>query len=212
MEKIRNRYVLLICIIGLTSILVNFISYDTYYKAEAGIQAIENIPLEIGSWRGRDIPLENRVYEILETKSIIHRVYNSNGWDVFLSIVHYPETKVDFHTPESCLGGKGIRIRKSYKDISLGSGDVRVRIRVNELMVEEEGKHSLVYYFYKAGKYVGQSYIRLRLSLALNRFSRNLKSGSLIRVSTPVVDDLETASDALKGIIAELYPFVIDYL
>ena len=70
-----------------------------------------------------------------------------------------------------------------------------------------------VHYFYKAGDFVGQSYIKLRLNLALNKYGRKEKSGSLIRVSTPVFrEDYKSASIMLTSFIGDLYPYLSKYL
>lgn len=196
------------------SVAVNFLSYNTYYKADAGIQAIQNIPLEMGKWHGKDIPLDNQTYEILETKSIIHRVYKSeSGRKVFLSIVYYPETKVDFHAPEACLGGKGIVIKKTKKAVLFSTDNKNIKINLNQLIRRQGNGDGMVYYFYKAGKFIGESYIKLRLNLALNKFFNNTKSGALIRFSTPVIsENTRDASSTLKDFLIELYPHLIRFL
>ena len=130
-----------------------------------------------------------------------------------LSIVYYPETKVDFHTPESCLGGRGIEIKKSVKSITVMSGGQEVKIDLNQLIWQGEGKQRMVYYFYKAGQFLGQSYIKLRVNLALNKFRNTEKSGSLIRISTAIPSlNIQEASDNLCDFIVVLYPFLIEYL
>ena len=105
MEKLRSRYIVLIAILLLTSVIVNYLSYDTFNKAETASLTIGKIPLNLGKWKGIDIPLDERIYDILETRAIINRSYFYNGSSVFLSVVYYPETKVGFHGPEECLGG-----------------------------------------------------------------------------------------------------------
>ena len=40
MKNMQNRYLIVIAIMLLASVLVHFLSYDTYYEAEAGIRAI----------------------------------------------------------------------------------------------------------------------------------------------------------------------------
>jgi len=71
MGKLRNRYIIFIAILFLASIIVNYLTYDTFYEAEAALRNIEKIPLKIGKWQGTDIPLQQIVYDILETKAII---------------------------------------------------------------------------------------------------------------------------------------------
>ena len=214
MENMQNRYLIVIAIMFFASVFVHFLSYDTYYEAEAGIRAIKNIPLEFGQWQGKDIPLDEQIYEILETRSIITRAYRGkNGQEVLLSIVYYPETKVDFHAPESCLAGRGIQISKSDQTITVTPTEKKVTINLNRLIRQQAGSDELIYYFYKAGDFLGKNYIKLRLNLALNKFSRKEKNGSLIRVSTPVFgEDYKSASNMLTRFIEDLYPYLIKYL
>jgi EpsI family protein len=210
MKKFRNRYFTLVLILTVNSVLINFLSYDKYNDAQAGIQAIEKIPQNIGKWRGYDIPVEDLIFEILETKSIIHRNYVSNKSNVFLSLVYYPQTKVDFHAPESCLAGQGVNISKSVNDIFINEGGQRIKIIVNRLIRQNNDTDELLYYFYKAGDFIGPSYIKLRLALAMNKLSTKEKSGSLIRVSTPIEsNNVEYAQAILKEFIEALYPFII---
>jgi hypothetical protein len=54
MENMQNRYLIVIAIMLFASVFVHFLSYDTYFKAEAGIRAIKNIPLEFGQWQGME--------------------------------------------------------------------------------------------------------------------------------------------------------------
>ena len=214
MENMQNRYLIVVAIMILTSVFVNFLSYDTYYEAEAGIRAIKNIPLEFGQWQGKDIPLDERIYEILETRSIINRTYRGkNGQEVLLSIVYYPETKVDFHAPESCLSGRGIQVSKSAQTITITPNERKVTINLNRLIRQQSGSDELIYYFYKAGDFLGKNYIKLRLNLALNKFGRKEKNGSLIRVSTPVFrEDYKSASNMLTRFVEDLYPYLSKYL
>ena len=110
------RYSITVFLILLTSILIKNSNDEIYSYTNKGLNDISKIPLNIHPWVGKDVFLEERVYRILETESIIHRNYStSQGSKIFLSIVHYPEIKVDFHTPEGCLGGQGIKVSKTKK-------------------------------------------------------------------------------------------------
>ena len=60
---------------------------------------------------------------------------------------------------------------------------------------------------------LGKHYIRLRLNLALNKFGRKEKNGSLIRVSMPAFgEDYKSASIMLTRFIEDLYPYLRKYL
>jgi len=212
MKDFRHRCLSLVLIMGACAILINFLSYDKYSGAEAAMRTIEKIPVNLGKWRGYDVPFEDLVYDILQTKSIIHRNYKAETGNVFLSLVYYPQTKVDFHSPEGCLAGQGINISKTQKKICINESK-DLTIGVNQLIRQKENSEELIYYFYKAGGFIGPSYLKLRWALALNKFTKKEKSGSLIRVSTPLAkNDAEHAERRLKEFIYLLYPFLIRYL
>jgi len=213
MEKLKTRYIIVTIIIAAIAGLVNFIQYDTHYKYEDSIQTISKIPIKLGMWQGIDVFLPENVYDILETRAIIHRSYKFENQRVFLSLVYYPETKVDFHAPEACLGGSGKKIKKTSKSFAFTTGAEKVSLDLNQLVYDDGMNEELVYYFYKAGSFMGKSYIHLRLKLAANKLSGNGSAGTLIRVSTPDETMGSTvAPERLKGFIRDLYPFLVKNL
>jgi len=209
-----KKYIIVLVLLAVSALVVNYLSYDAFGRRDDGFAAIGKIPYAVGEWQGRDLPLDSSVYESLETRTIIHRQYTLNDTTLLLSIVYYPQTKVDFHAPESCLGGQGIQTRTSSKTVDLRTREGgEVSLDMNEIAWNKGSEESLVYYFYKAGSFVGNSYIKLRFSLALNKFTSTEKSGSLIRVSIPVYfSDYRKAESALRAFLGELYPYVIDAL
>ncbi len=211
----KARYLTVIALLLLTAVIIKFLSYDIFNKPEQGIKAIAQIPEQIGQWHGKDMPLAEQVYDILETRSIINRAYSSpSGRNVFLSLVYYTETKVDFHAPESCLGGRGIRVSKEEKDIIVHQDGKDIPMRVNQLLRKGEGDEpdTLIWYFYKAGDFLGENYIKLRFHLALNRFTKEDKSGALIRISAPIApgqNGEDKADESLRNFIDVLYPYLL---
>lgn len=213
MEKIVTRYLVVIGITCCAAFAVNLAGYASFENSGSASGEIARIPQSLGKWTGTDVLLDEQVYRILETRSIIHRNYRSVAGDVFLSIVHYPETKVDFHAPEGCLAGKGIQISKSVRKIRIWHQGQEKEIMLNQLIRRNGEYEELIYYFYKAGDFMGEGYMRLRLSLVLNRFFSNSRSGSLIRVSTPLIGQgFEGSSAALTEFLEALYPYAIRYL
>lgn len=213
MKKLSSRFLTLALVLGVCAILINFLAYDKFNDAQAGRRAIKKIPVNLGEWKGTDVPVEDLIFEILQTKSIIHRNYKADKGNVFLSLVYYPQTKVDFHGPEGCLAGQGVNISKKIKNIYIDEGDRSLKIETNQLVRQTNGSEELIYYFYKAGDFVGPSYIKLRLMLALNKLTNKEKSGSLIRVSTPIQSgNADYATKRLKEFIGLLYPHLERWL
>ncbi len=211
---IAKRYIIILILFGISAVVVNSLSYESFGRMEDGFAAIGKIPTVIDGWQGKDMALEESVYEILETETIIHRSYTLNDSTLLLSVVYYPQTKVDFHAPESCLGGQGIQTKSSSRVIEIRTSDGgTLPLYINEILWGKGSEESLVYYFYKAGSFVGNSYIKLRFALALNKFTSSDKSGALIRVSIPVyLSNYKKAEDTLREFLGAIYPYVIEAL
>ena len=171
------------------------------------------IPELLGPWSGSDIKLSKQVYDILETQAIIHRQYIPETMDngtVFLSLVHYDDARIDFHAPEACLGTvKGGDLTTSTESIAINSEQGLKKFPVAVLLPKYRDSEDLVYYFYKSGSYIGSSYLLLRLAVARNKLTNHNTSGTLVRVSTPIINgNLEGAKVILVNFLEKLYPFL----
>jgi len=195
----------------MTSIIINGLHYKPAEKGEDGHVDLQAIPLQLGKrWRGQDLVLEERVYDILETRAIIHRLFTSaNGDAVFLSVVHYSDTKIDFHTPEACLGGRGLNTTKTTKTVTFLSGDKKITLDVAEVVATGRDGQTLSYYFYKSGDFVGSSYIKMRLNISVNKLLRNDAAGSMIRISTALLPgEKAKAEGLLTDFLKDFFPYV----
>jgi EpsI family protein len=214
MANLKYRYLIVVLLLAVTASVVNGLQYSSEIDDSEAADLLP-IPLQIAEfWQGQDFPLEEMVYEILETRAIIHRSYTrNNGENVFLSIVHYSDTKVDFHAPEACLGGRGLKTEKTDKTISFQSGDEQIALDVAEIMTTTSTGKTLTYYFYKSGDFVGSNYIKMRLSIAANKLFENDARGSLVRISTNFEPGKKAEAESLlAGFLQDLYPNIIQSL
>lgn len=211
MSNLKLRYMIVVILLALTTTVVYGLQYESSRDDEAGLTNLQAIPMQIGEWwQGKDFPLDEMVYDILETRAIIHRSFTGkNGQNVFLSVVHYSDTKVDFHAPEACIGGRGLKTKKTNKTISLLPGEKQTTLDVAEMVTRRETENSLTYYFYKAGQFAGSNYIKMRLSIATNKLFRNDARGTLVRISTTITPGNEEEAGALLvGFLQDFYPYV----
>lgn len=214
MASLKLRYLIALVLLSLTACVVKSIQYDSKQDDVAGLAAIRAIPMRLGKWQGHDIPLAEKVYDILETRAILNRKYVSpEGNHIFLSIVHYSDTKVDFHAPEACLGGRGERTTKIVKKVYLTLNGKTFPLTIAEVQANNVDSQSLSYYFYKAGNFMGQSYIKMRLNIAYNRLTKQNKSGSLIRISMPMqlTVSKEKQESQLAQFMQDLVPFLVNH-
>ena len=192
-SKLTKRYIIVAALIIMTALIVNTLEYKPTQDKKAGLKNIQALPLRIDKWTGKDFPLTENIYEILETRAIIHRSYTADNQDnVFLSIVHYHDTKVDFHAPEACIGGRGFKTQKSTEKITLFPGANQITINIAKMVTTRETGRTLTYYFFKSGQFIGSNYIKMRLSIAANKLTMNDTRGSLIRISTTLNPEVFT--------------------
>ncbi len=211
MENLKLRYLIIAILLALTAAVVNGLQYDSSHDDQAGLTDLQAIPMQIGGWwQGRDFPLDEMVYDILETKAIIHRTYTGkDDKNIFLSVVHYSDTKVDFHAPEACLGGQGFLTEKTNTTVIFPKNSQESDLNVAQIITTKETGKTLSYYFYKSGNFMGSNYIKMRLNVAANKLLRNNAKGSLIRISTNIVAGNESeARVRLVDFLENLLPYV----
>ncbi len=145
---------------------------------------VNEFPLTIGGWRGRDLDVQDNVYKILETENVLSREYVNDEGDTITLLIVYSETNRSvFHPPEVCLMGGGIEITdKEVIALPYKGND----ITVNKLYLAKDSFHMLALYCYKAGKLNTANFYLQQLYFSLGQLSRKPVKGATIRVSMPL--------------------------
>lgn len=192
----NKQYIIVIAIL----VAVFAISVPAYLivptaKEETLVSAL---PLKIGDWQGRDLPVEEDAYEILETRNLILREYTRGEDKVYLYIVYSQDNRKVSHPPEVCFEGSGITIVKKEPIVLELTGNNEVL--ANKLTVEKAGAANIVVYWYKAGNYYIDNYLKQQLRIALSRVQLKRTSGALIRLSAEM--DPSNPDKAMENIRA----------
>lgn len=159
---------------------------------------VSKLPMQIGDWQGKDLPVEEVAYQILETRNLILREYTRGQDTVYLYIVYSQDNRKVSHPPEVCFEGSGITIVKKEPIVLEVLNNEEVY--ANKLTVEKAGVTNLVVYWYKAGNYYIDNYLKQQLRIALSRLQLKHTSGALIRISAEV--DQSNPDKALEDIKA----------
>ena len=153
---------------------------------------LESIPLTLGEWKGEDIPIDERIYELLETKDVLMREYsNVKGERVVLAIVYSGVNRASFHPPEICyLGGGRELLKKDIENVEAGPAGKtsRATMQVNKLLMEDQAGKEIAWYWFSAGSRITSSYYLQQCYFIWDELRRNPQGGTLIRVSTRVAD------------------------
>lgn len=179
----KNKPFFVVIAILAAAMLISLPSFLMIPTTE-GETPVSRLPLQIGEWRGTDLAVDQRAYEILETKNLILREYARGNDRVYLYLIYSQDNRKVTHPPEVCFEGSGIAIVKKDKiPLELAEGK---KIVANGLIVEKEGSSNLVVYWYKAGPYHLDNYLKQQWHIALSRLRFKQTSGALIRLTSEI--------------------------
>jgi EpsI family protein len=163
---------------------------------ERGGEAAMVLPLELGGWRGRDVPLTDRTIELLGTDRVLFREYRAReGARALVCWVRSRERIARVHPPEVCYRGWGYEIvRKIEAPVEGPDGT----FEANLLRLEKPGRTLLSLYWYRVDGRPTKSFLgqQLRLALPGNRDG----AGDLVRLSTRLAGD-EDPSEAVARLL-----------
>lgn len=106
---------------------------------------LADLPLEVGAWKGQDIPQTNlEVFILLEPEQYIFRRYeDAAGRTLWLSLIGSRKSK-SFHPPQICYSTDGWQTALSAVPIPLREGDIYALY----LGASKGSQRHFVWYFY----------------------------------------------------------------
>lgn len=205
-------------LIAITLLIVTLLGliYLQQLKSIAPSQVrLEDIPIQLGEWKGKDIPITRRVYQILETEDVLMRQYTNNrGERVDLAIVYSGASRAAFHPPEICYLGDGRELlNRNIETVETGGLEENQNLRMNKLLMKDKYGQEIAWYWFTAGNKVTENYYLQQCYFIWNELSRNPAGGSLIRVSARTIgSDITQADTTGKDFIKLLAPSLADYI
>jgi EpsI family protein len=166
--------------------------------------------MNIGEWNGNRSVLDEKVYKILETDAVFVSRYRKSKESVTLSIVYYPQLKVDFHKPEYCNTGKGDIVENlGERMVFINQGGIKNQIPTTAFLVRRDNNRTdLFCYFYKTGHYVYGNYFWMRYRMVTRYFKEKTTDASLIIISVENISNLENAMNLQDDFIGVLFPLL----
>lgn len=209
----KARFLLLIAVLTISVLLHVGLGHGKFSRSD-NANRLESFPLQVADWQGERALLQERVYRILETNAVIVNQYTRADEAVNLSIVHYPQMKVEFHPPEYCNSGKGDVVKGlGRRDIRLGINGEGGTLAVNVFTVTRgNGSQDLYYYFFKSGNFLSNSYFKLRVKMMVEYIKLEKTSGSLIILSTHIKNHIVSSESLLDKFAILIYPVLTQYI
>jgi len=143
------------------------------------------IPATLGAWTGKETELDERTYEILETRNVLSRVYeNSDGERIDLLVVGSNRDRRVAHPPEVCYLSSHYSISKTNDaTLQVGTSSIPTKNFTAEDERNPDSKLSVLY-FYKIGDRFTGNYYAQQLQFVWDRLRQQESEILLIRLSS----------------------------
>ncbi|MGH7209356.1 MAG: exosortase C-terminal domain/associated protein EpsI [Nitrospiraceae bacterium] len=180
---------------------------------------LKEFPMTMGLYRGRDVELkrEDIVYAVLETTSVLSRVYensNAKGEVVDLLLTYFERGHRGFHPPEvSFVASGNTIIRAGIVRIPLGNGESAPQLEANMFLGKTPTGEVLFLYWFGIGEQLMASYYKGSAYLLWSNLLQRPRAASMVRLALPVVNgDLERTMATAKEFIRQVVPVLPEYL
>jgi len=204
----NNKTFFIVCVILAVVAVVGIIAYLPA-REDIGLKVkVSDFPMTVGEWTAKEMPVEESVYQILATRNLFIREYkNKNGDLLYMYVVYSEDNRKVSHPPEVCLMGGGATL--------VGNTPVQLTlvIRGNKLLVEKGGARDLIVYWYKAGNFYTDNYVRQQLKVVLARVFGKRTAGAMIRLSTDIKNsDEQSAIKLIQSFTSQIEPLLNKYV
>jgi exosortase D (VPLPA-CTERM-specific) len=174
-------------------------------------QSFNHFPLALGPWQGQRTYMDPKIFERTDADTYFDADYSSPGQQsVSFYIAYYEKASGGGlgHNPGSCMTGSG------WKTIESGSTRVGPNLPANYLLLERQGVRLLVYWWnIHQGQWLALSDARFyKLHTIYNSLRRHRTDWALVRLVTPVANDVESARQRLNAFAHLVIPVLPQFI
>ncbi len=160
------------------------------------------MPDLIGDWAGTAIPVDDRTFEILETKDVTVKEYQKPGAGavLFTRVGGFGSNRAAFHPPEICFVGSDFQIdERGAIPVMVGGSEKKLM----RLVISQKEKRFEAWYWFTANGKITASYYEQQWWLMKDLMSGRPMSGTLVRISTPMEGDPAVSRNRLARFLAD---------
>ncbi len=217
MGKSQIKYFI---VIGLFLVTI-FVSRELLYTPLRAYEIrLDEFPLTIGSWEGRDSALGHSlalIHAVLGTKAVLPRLYvntEAEGQWIDLFVTYSEKDHRAFHPPAvSFIAAGGTIIKSGIEYIPLLNREKVPELRINMFLGKTpEGKVIYLYWFGIGDRLMANYYLSA-LYLLWDTIRGIDSPISMVRVAIPLIDgDFEKTMEVATGFIQQIVPLLPEYL
>jgi EpsI family protein len=169
------------------------------------VHPLNSFPLELGSWQGREVPIDADTLKVAAVDDYLSRVYKApDGSAVGLYVGYYKsqQTGDAIHSPKNCLPGSGWQpLTAGRLDITLPNG---THAPVNLYVIEKGLNRQLVLYWYQShGRIIASEYWA-KIYMVHDALRMNRTDSALVRIITPFKQDREAAQERVTAFAQQM--------
>jgi EpsI family protein len=178
-------------------------------------EGFDDFPVQIGEWKGQDVPMDKQVLEVLHVDDYLSRNYVSKVGVIGLYVGFYQTQRQGsaIHSPLNCLPGAGWNpIYRTYLSLPVGTQN----IAINRITIQKGQDKQVVLYWYQAhGRIVASEYWGKFYSI-VDAIRINRTDAAMVRVIAAVSDSDaggERAAEASAvGFVQSMFPLLSRHL
>jgi EpsI family protein len=183
-----------------------------------GTPSLQTLPVNIGQWSAIDEnALEPAVAEYLRPDDYILRDYVSSDGasrtNLFVAYFKSLQNNYGPHSPRHCLPGSGW-VPTSWKVVDISVPGRANAIPVNQYLLEKNGQHILVLYWYQNSRRIWAEEYQIKLNLLPDLLQYRRSDISLVRIVMPLSSgaSLETPLRRSTEFVRDLFPLLVQRL
>jgi EpsI family protein len=176
--------------------------------------ALDKLPLQIGEWSGKDIPLDEAIIQATDTDAHLNRIYSrGNGTEIVSLYIAYGVRARDLlpHRPEVCYSGAGwTRTDKHSKELNLDNG---IELPCNILQFSRgtlNTKKTVVLNYYIVDRHYHRDISKLRTKVWQGSGAVRYVAQVQIAASTTVSRNSSSTEKTIKAFGAESAPVIYE--
>lgn len=203
-------WIVAVVILG-SAVLLHGMSHG---EAVVARHPLKDLPYLVGTWRGQEQPLEQRIVLAVSVSDYTNRIYvNSTDLPVELYVGYYASQRTGdtIHSPKNCLPGAGWEpVKQDYATITLDNGRL---IKVNDYVIAQGLNKELVFYWYQGrGRVIASEYMG-KFWMISDAITKNRTDGALVRLVTPIAGNNDAAAQArLVKFTQLLFPYLNEFI
>ncbi len=137
----------------------------------------DDLPLSVGGWQGRRVPVDPEVAKYLEAQAMVRIVYEKAGQTVAFSAVYGTQWR-SLHSPAGCFPSQGWQtVDRGEVSVEAGANTPHPGpLRAEQLLVKQEDRYLLVTYLYAHQGGTTSSWVEQCLKVA----QTGMQSGGIV--------------------------------